>query len=547
MNAGRLRTGLFDVWGRWPAACVLLLFVLLAVLHTWPLATDPGGLSRNDNGDTILIAWTLAWVAHQTFADPLHLFDANIFYPSHHTLAFSEHLFALGMMATPLFWLGASPVLAYNLMLIAGFALTGWSLALVMQRWTGEWLGGILAGSVLAFNTHTLTRLPHLHAAHFEFLAPMLFMLDVILREPRLRRGLWLALWFLLMALTSNYHMMFALAALGAGVLCRPAELRAPRTLATLGVAGAVAAVAMIPFLWPYLQVAREYGHVRSLDEVSMYVAGWDDYLSSAGRLHFALWSEPFYKRANISLFPGVVPIVLAVLAVIVGVAWRDRRARLCLAVGVAGLLLSFGTALPGYAVLYDVFPLLHGIRGANRFGFLLLFAIGALAGFAIAWLRARFADRRWPVILAIVAIALVQVEAWRAPFAYVPFDGIPNLYALLRDQHAVVAEFPFDDPQHTHENAYTMLNTTRTWHQMVNGHSAFIPRSYRDLYPRVADFPSAQALTALREAGVTHVVVHTDKFGPLPREIPGLRLMATGKNVSLFSLDGAQAATTAR
>src|SRR5262249_31349601 len=155
---------------------------------------------------------------------------ANIFYPSHHTLAFSEHLFALGMMATPLFWLGASPVLAYNLMLLAGFALTGWSLAAVMQRWTGDWLGGILARRVLPFTTHTLTRLPHLHAVHFEFLAPMLFVLDLILREPRLKRGVWLALWFLLMALTSNYHMMFALAALGAAVSSRPLELR-PRTL----------------------------------------------------------------------------------------------------------------------------------------------------------------------------------------------------------------------------------------------------------------------------------------------------------------------------
>jgi hypothetical protein len=521
--------------------------VLLAVLHTWPLATDPGGLSRNDNGDTVLIAWTLAWVAHQTFADPLHLFDANIFYPSHHTLAFSEHLFALGMMATPLFWLGASPVLAYNLMLLAGFALTGWSLAMVMQRWTGEWLGGILAGSVLAFNTHTLTRLPHLHAAHFEFLPPMLFVLDALLREPRIRRGLWLALWFLLMALTSNYHMMFALAALGAAVSSRPAELR-PRVLATLGIAGAIAAAAMIPFLWPYLQVAREYGHVRSLEEVSMYVAGWDDYLSSAGRLHFALWSEPFYKRANISLFPGIVPIVLAVVAMIVGVAWKDRRARMCLAVGVAGLLLSFGTALPGYAVLYDAFPLLHGIRGANRFGFLLLFAIGTLAGFAIAWLRGRFPDRRWPVILAMLAIAMVHVEALRAPLEYARFDGIPNLYALLRDHpHAVVAEFPFDDPQHTHENAYTMLNTTRTWHQMVNGHSAFIPRSYRDLYPQVAGFPDAPSLDALRAAGVTHVVVHTDRFGPMPRDVPGLSLMGSGKNVSLYALRPAPTTVTAR
>ena len=62
---------------------------MLAVAHTWPLATAPGRLSRNDNGDTVLNEWTLAWVAHQAWRDPLHLFYANIFYPERLTLAFS--------------------------------------------------------------------------------------------------------------------------------------------------------------------------------------------------------------------------------------------------------------------------------------------------------------------------------------------------------------------------------------------------------------------------------------------------------------------------
>src|SRR5437868_11161364 len=111
---------------RRPCVAALVLFLLLAILHLWPLAIHPGTLSRNDNGDTLLIEWSLAWVAHQLPLDPLHLFDANIFYPARHTLAFSEHLFTLALMGAPLRWLGASPVLVYNLLLLAGFALTGW-------------------------------------------------------------------------------------------------------------------------------------------------------------------------------------------------------------------------------------------------------------------------------------------------------------------------------------------------------------------------------------------------------------------------------------
>jgi hypothetical protein len=63
------------------------LFVLLALVHTWPLATAPGRLSRHDTADTVHHEWIVAWDAPQLAQDPWHLFDANIFYPQRDTLA----------------------------------------------------------------------------------------------------------------------------------------------------------------------------------------------------------------------------------------------------------------------------------------------------------------------------------------------------------------------------------------------------------------------------------------------------------------------------
>lgn len=248
-------------------AAALLLFLALAVAHTWPLASDPAVLSRNDNGDTTLIEWTLAWDAHQILRQPWNLFEANIFYPSHDTLAFSEHLFTLGMMGAPLFWSGLSPVLVYNLLVIAGLALSGWSLCLVVRRWTGDWIAGVLAGSILAFNAHTLTRVPHLQALHYEFLPPALLVLDALFREPRAKHGVLLAVWFLLTALTSNYQMVFALAALAAAMIVRPADwrARAGRLLPPLAIAAVLSAIVMVPFLLPYLRVRELYGDRKSV------------------------------------------------------------------------------------------------------------------------------------------------------------------------------------------------------------------------------------------------------------------------------------------
>src|SRR6187401_1959573 len=122
---------------RWSAfACCLV----LAIVHTWPLVLDPGRYSRNDNADTQLNEWILAWVQHQLPRDPLHLFEANIFYPAHDALAFSEPLIVPALIGAPLAWAGASPVLVYNLVVIAGLALTAFAMFVLVENWTGSFL-----------------------------------------------------------------------------------------------------------------------------------------------------------------------------------------------------------------------------------------------------------------------------------------------------------------------------------------------------------------------------------------------------------------------
>ena len=70
-------------------------------------------------------------------------------------------------------------------------------------------MGRIVAGMLLAFNAHTLTRIAHLQAVHVEFLPLALFAFDRLLRIPRLRTALWLAAMFVLQSLTSNYLLVF--------------------------------------------------------------------------------------------------------------------------------------------------------------------------------------------------------------------------------------------------------------------------------------------------------------------------------------------------
>src|SRR5262249_39844182 len=145
----------------------------------------PAHLSRNDNADTVLNEWTLAWVAHQLPRDPRHLFDANIFYPNRLTLAYSEAMIVQSILAMPILALGGTPVLAYNLVLMAGFALTGGAFWLLIWRWTGSAAAAYIGGALAAFNAHVLVELPHLQFLHAEFFALILFAVDRVIVSRR--------------------------------------------------------------------------------------------------------------------------------------------------------------------------------------------------------------------------------------------------------------------------------------------------------------------------------------------------------------------------
>jgi hypothetical protein len=534
-------------WVRSGLACFAL-FVGFAAVQTWPLATDPAHLSRNDNADTVLNEWILSWIAYQLPRDPARLFDANIFHPEAHTLAYSEPLIVQGVLAAPLIWLGASPVLAYNLVLIAGLALTGWAMALVVARWTGDWVAAVGSGILVAFNSHTLTRLPHLQAQHAEFIPLALLALDALLRRPRWSAAIWLAVWFSLQALTSIYLLAFTTLALAVSVIARPEDWlgeRFARVAPKLVTAGIFALVVLLPMLVPYWRM-QQAGFGRSLDEVAWFSASLKDYWSTPSRLHGALGTS---GGGSTSLFPGIAGLLLAGVTIMPGGrACADRRIRMTLAFGLAAVALSFGPIVPGYPQLYALLPPLQAIRGAARFGHLALIALAIVAGFGLASIRRRLGGRpRTRFALSWLAIALVFFEPFVAPITFQPFRGIRSIYRLVAsEERAVVAELPFPPPEAIFRNAPYMLGATLNFKPLLNGYSGFVPPSYVDHYLRLASFPSSESVVELRRLGVTHVFVHLDQIGPgaltALSTLPGLSRMQVDEPVALYRVDDAGA-----
>ena len=490
----------------------LFLFAALAALHTWPLVSDPAHLSRLDNNDTAFNTWVVAWVAHQLPRQPLALFDAPIFHPENNALAFSEHLAVPAVMAMPLFWLGASPVLVYNLLVLIGHTLSGFAMSRLVGRWTGSATAGIVSGALFAFNAHLLTRFAHLQAMHVEFLPIALYAFDRLLERARWRDAWWLAAAFTLQALCSLYMMVMLGVALVVCLVMRPDAWRATnrRAWVMLFAAGASSAVVLLPFLWPYYQVKTTYGLVRTIDEVRLYSAGWNDYLATAGRLHHQVWSQPFFAKAVTALFPGITAVLLTTIAIASGVLWRDRRARMVCAFGVIGFVLSFGASLPGYPWLLAHVPLFDGIRAVARWGFLALTAVAILSGYGVAYLQTRIATPQWWPAIATATVGLVTVEALRAPIPLVRFDRIATVHARLNAPEVTgIVVFPLYGGSEYHHNAPFLLDQTRHWRPMVNGYSSFAPQTFFDRVARLQRFPAPEVLEELRSIGVSHVVLY--------------------------------------
>jgi PA14 domain-containing protein len=530
-----------------PRFASFALFVTLALVETWPLATNPAHLSRNDNADTVLNEWTLAWVVHQAPRAPLRLYEANIFYPEHDTLAYSEAMIVQSAMAAPLFQLGASAVLAYNLVLLAGFVLTGWAVTLVVVRWTGDWVAGLVSGILAGFNAHTLSRLPHLQAQHAEFLPLALVALDALFREPRTGHALRLAGWFTLQALASVYLLVFTAFALTAAALARPdawMSERFGRVSRFVALAAGLAALALLPFMLPYWRAYHDQGLTRSLVEAGSYSASPGDYLATPARLHWAWWSYRWTTRGT-ALFPGALGLTLTCIAILTGVAFRDARARMCLAMGVCGVLLSFGPTVPGYAFLYRFVPMLHAVRTPVRFGYLGIVAVAILAGFGVVELRRRLPIRIWPPLAAIILV-MGAIEPLAAPLELSAFDDIPRIYARVPpDPDAVVVELPFPSSHAMSRNAKYMLNSTRHWKPMLNGYSGFVPDSYYQHVALLEGFPSAESLAVLQGLKVTYLFVHVDAYGPriVPdlERVPALTAIAAEGPIVLYRLRGIQ------
>jgi len=239
MSTRRIRS-----WRR--HAPVFLLFLLLSVVMTYPLAFRLSDAVVN-YGDPLLNTWIMAWDIHALKTQPLHLFDANNFYPYENTLAYSENLLTTALLAAPWTWLTDNPVLAHNMLTLLSFAFGGFCAYLLIEYLTGRSFGGMIGGIVFAFAHYRFGQISHLQLLTSWWIPLAIYFLERFFSQRRNRDLACFAACFIAQAWATIYLGIFLASAVALYVLYRwltSTDLLKDRSLwIRLGAAGLVIAV----------------------------------------------------------------------------------------------------------------------------------------------------------------------------------------------------------------------------------------------------------------------------------------------------------------
>lgn len=512
------------------AAAVAALAVVLTAALTWPLVPGLDRLGRVNTDDGRLSIWNVAWVADALIVHPRQLFDANIFYPAKHTLAYSEANIVAGVVALPAWGFTANPYLAHNSAVLFAFVMAFVGAYYLVRFLSGSRDAALVAGALFAFCPYIFSRTAHIQLLMSFGLPFSMLAFHRLVERRTAGRAVMLGLALWVQALACAYYGIFAALMVGLGTLWFAVSRglwREARYWAVIGGAAVTSIGLTLPFFLPYLDVQQE-GFARTLDDARSYSANAGAWLASSAWTH--RWWLPWIEGFSETLFPGIIATSLGVAG-----AWRVWRARRTaveaaapLARDVAGYYVvlgllafwaSFGPDAGLYRLLFETVPIFDFLRAPARMGLMTALSLVVLTSAVLApWLRTRASAGRWALGLTLAA----ALELNGAPLTVLrEAPPVPEAYrTLARLPYGAVAEFPYyyrrtDFPRH----AEYMLGSTAHWMPLINGYSDYIPAEWRKTVLPLSSFPTREAFGILGRLNARYVVFHLARYDRRSRE----------------------------
>lgn len=492
-----------------------LLVTLATVVVTWPQARFMQDLAVLHH-DVYFSTWRLGWIAHALSTAPDRLFQANNFHPAANTLAFSDATLLEGVLTAPLFWVGVSPLVAYNLALLAGFIGSGVAMFVLARHVTGSAGAGLVAATIFTMLPYRIEHVMHLELQWAMFIPLAWWAVHRTMQTASWRDGVLLGVCTGLQMFACVYYGIFLVLTLLVfvpGAVALGGRQTASRLLTPLLVAGIACLMLVVPMAVPYAAASREVG-ARSVDEIARYSATPIHYLATSSLNRLWGWTAD-WGGPELRLFPGATAMMLAC----VSLARRPRAVAVLYAVvALVAVDLSFGPHGLLHPLFVDRVSLLRGLRSWSRFGIVAGAALALLAGVGTAALtKALPRVPRGPALVPALLIAVLVVEYSNTamPLGAVGLSSSADIYKVLKSApDGAVVELPLPRLDRLPGNeAIYQSGSLFHWKPLVNGYSGYYPQDYFETVVRMAGFPDDTSLARLRSHDVRYVIVHRSDY----------------------------------
>jgi hypothetical protein len=490
----------------------LVLFFVVSIAWTWPLATRLSTRIAHDSGDPVLNAWILWWNT-QALPFTSRWWNAEIFYPAPGALALSEHLFGIAVLTAPLHVAGLNPAAAYNSAVILTCWLSCFFAYLLGRHLTGSTFGGIVCGVAFGLAPYRAGQLAHLQVLAAQWMPLTLFAMHRYVSDERQRWLVLFAAGWLLQALSNGYYLLFFPVLIGAWLLW----FGTLRQKLTLGATFAASSLLLIPTLLKYREVHALFNLRRNLGEMRMFSAKPSSFFQIPDLLAF--WPGTRGGTPEGDLFPGVTIAVLTLVGAILllkgaHLGEAARRRSVFLFYTLAALLfwwLSFGPDRSG-KTLTDVLtypytlltwlPGFEGLRVPARFAMLAALCVAVAASIAATRLVEGLRGAVPKALVAAVILAGVFADGW---LETMPLAPVPSRFLVPPVEDALVIELPLGVSDIGIAAMYRAISHGRP---LVNGYSGHFP-PHHGLLARALRRGDPTALTYLAAGRPLIVLVH--------------------------------------
>jgi hypothetical protein len=427
----------------------LVAYSALAAAMLWPLPLHLSDRVPHDLGDPLLSMWTFWWNA-TVLPFTEQWWNAPLFFPAAEAITFSDHRLGISVFTTPLIWLGASPLAAYNAAFVLSYIASAFAAYCLALELTANRATAFVGGLIFGFNPFRAE-----HLAHLELLCAYWLPVGLLaLHRWTSGGGHWwlvlLSVALTLQVLTSAYYFAFFGVLIGLWLLWFLPRNRALKQYAALALSLLVPLAIAAPIYSYYQRAHARVGMMRTIADIEGGSADLIALVTPPDAL--ALWPFPAgWYRTEGALYPGGVAVLLVAVALVLSrrssPSERLSRVAVVLRRGALGVaILAFANAL---------IPVLFGSVGFSIAGqrvsisrpskslvvALCLLAVWCLTGSTVrsAWRRRSplafytlATMAMWVLALGPTARVLGERVLYKAPYAWLmPLPGFGNAFRI--------------------------------------------------------------------------------------------------------------------